>query len=185
LNWCFVIHISQGLIWQRDCCLTISSLMFGTNALMFGTNDVVVITEYWNSNYLHDQWIGRSKKVLEIKCTTEHWRSRFWREKFAAGQIILWNKMRRRQDLSKKMRRNPDFWTEYWWVVSPDDISWNSFFTNHCSEEGMVAERPRKKGEKNWAVRQVRHDSISRFCCYRCSTLFNYNSYSCTGAFVE
>jgi len=30
-------------------------------------------------------------------------------KKSAAGQTFLWNKMRRSQDLSNKMRRGPDF----------------------------------------------------------------------------
>ena len=46
----------------------------------------------------------------------------------------------------------------------------------------MVNERPRKKG-KRYSTHQVSHELTSRFCIYWCSTLFNYNRYSCTGAF--
>ena len=51
--------------------------------------------------------------------------------------------------------------------------------------EGMVTERPRTKEKLIWTARQVNHDLTSRFGCYRCSTLFNYNRYSCTGAFFD
>jgi len=43
-----------------------------------------------------------------------------------------------------------------------------------------------ERKEKNiWTARQVNHDLTSRCCCYRCSTLFNYNRPSCTGAFFD
>jgi len=44
--WCCAICISRGLIWQRVCHLTLSSVLFGTNC-------VIVITEYCGSNYFH------------------------------------------------------------------------------------------------------------------------------------
>jgi len=68
LNWCSAICIWRGFVWQRVSYLSFSSLLFCTNC-------VVVITEYWGSNYFHYQWIGRQTKKLEIKCTTE-WLSR-------------------------------------------------------------------------------------------------------------
>jgi len=30
-----------------------------------------------------------------------------------------------------------------------------------------------RKKKNIWTARQVNHDSLGRFCCYRCSTLFN------------
>ena len=53
----------------------------------------------------------------------------------------------------------------------------------------MVAERPRKKQKKKncdiWTARQVNHDSMGWFCCYRSSILFNYNNYPCTGFLIN
>jgi len=47
-------------------------------------------------------------------------------------------------------------------------------------------ERERKKGKIYiWNACQVNHDFTSRFCCYRCATLLNYNRYSCVGAFFD
>jgi len=82
LNWCFAICISRGLFWQQVCYLTHSSLLFSTNC-------VVVITEYWSSNHVYHQWIGRKNKMLEIKCTIEQWRSRFLCKKYATDHIFL------------------------------------------------------------------------------------------------
>ena len=40
-------------------------------------------------------------------------------------------------------------------------------------------------GNDVWIARQVNHDSIGRFCCYRWSTLINYNKTFCNGAFFD
>ena len=48
LNWCCAICISRGLIQQRVCYLTLSSLLFGANC-------VVIITENLSSNHFHHQ----------------------------------------------------------------------------------------------------------------------------------
>ena len=62
LNWCCAICILRDLIWQRINYLTLFSLLFDTNC--------VVITEYWGSNHLHHQWIGRQNMKSKI---TEWW----------------------------------------------------------------------------------------------------------------
>jgi len=46
--------------------------------------------------------------------------------------------MRRRQDLSNKLRRRPYFLTEFWWVVCPIDIVCNSIFLNHSSKSSYL-----------------------------------------------
>jgi hypothetical protein len=53
-------------------------------------------------------------------------------------------------------------------------------FTRGCSLKGQE----RRKNDI-WIARQVNHDSMGRFCCYRCSTLINYNKYFCTGLFFD
>jgi len=66
-NWIgtvrFVSTRVRDLIWLSVCCLTPSSLLYGINF-------VVVITEYWISNHLSHQWIGRQNQKLETKCIT-------------------------------------------------------------------------------------------------------------------
>jgi len=49
---------------QRFCYLTLCSLLVGTNR-------VVVITEYWSSDYFYYQCIGRQNKKLENEMTTK------------------------------------------------------------------------------------------------------------------
>jgi len=39
--------------------------------LMFVTNCLVVITQYWSSNYFHHQRIGKQNKQLQIECILE------------------------------------------------------------------------------------------------------------------
>jgi len=42
-----------------------------------------------------------------------------------------------------------------------------------------------RKEKDIWTACQVNHDLTGRFCCYWCSTLSNYNRYSCVGAFFD
>jgi len=52
--------------------------------------------------------------------------------------------------------------------------------------EGTGAERPRKKGKIYLNCMPSKSRPYGRrFCCYRCSTLFNYYRYSCIGAFFD
>jgi len=62
-------------------------------------------------------------------------RKRFY-EKKERKPDFFYNKMRRKQDLSKKMRRRgkTDLLTESWWLVCPLEILYDSYFTNHSSE---------------------------------------------------
>ena len=52
-------------------------------------------------------------------------------------------------------------------------------------DEGMGTERPERKKKYIWTTCLVNHDLTNRFCCYWCSTLFNYDRYSCIGAFFD
>jgi len=54
LNWCFAILISRGLIWQRASYSTRSSWLFCTKR-------VVVVTDYWSSDYLHHELVDRTR----------------------------------------------------------------------------------------------------------------------------
>jgi len=96
-------------------------------------NVVVVIIQYWSLNH---QWIDRQTMELEIKRSREWSRNRCSEKKCTASHIFLWNKMCRRQDLSNKMLRRPDFWTKSGWALCPIDIVCNLFFLNlnHSSE---------------------------------------------------
>jgi len=88
------------------------SLSIGV-AIIFTTNELIDIIRNFRSN------TSRFKTNLYEKNTPQ---ARFF-----------WNKMRRRQDLSNKMRR-PDVLTKSQWVLWPIDIVCNLFFTNHSSE---------------------------------------------------
>jgi len=79
-NWCCAICVSRGLIWQRICYLTLSSLMFLTNS-------VIVITEFLSSNHFQYQWIGKVKKTQKSNAPQT---SFLCVKKSAAGKIFLW-----------------------------------------------------------------------------------------------
>jgi len=55
-------------------------------------------------------------------------------EKNTPQARFLWYKMRRRQDLSNKMRRRPDFLMNSQWVLCPICTVCNLYFTNHRSK---------------------------------------------------
>jgi len=55
-------------------------------------------------------------------------------EKHAPQARFSWKKMRRRQDLSNKMRRRPEFLTNSLWILCPVGAVCNLFSTNHSSE---------------------------------------------------
>jgi len=69
---------------------------------------------------------------------------------------FFWNKMRRRQDLSHKMRPRPDFLTKSWWVPCPIDIACNLFFTNHSSEYSSF----------NWLINELINELINLWPSY-------------------
>jgi len=51
-----------------------------------------------------------------------------------------WNTMRRRQDVSNKMRRRPIFLIKSSWVLCPINAVGNLFSTNHSSESSSFNE---------------------------------------------
>jgi len=59
------------------------------------------------------------------------------------------------------------------------------FLAKQVWSRGWSLKGQERKANDTWTARQVHHNLTSRFCCYRCSTLFNYNRYSCTGAFLD
>jgi len=58
------------------------------------------------------------------------------------------------------------------------------FFLRVLARGWSLKGQERKK-KSIWTARQVNHDLTSRFCSYWCSTLFNYDRYSCTWAFFD
>jgi len=75
------------------------------SALMFSTNSVVVITQFLNSTYFQYQWIGKVKKTLKSNASQT---SFLYVKKALQARFFDW-KLRRRQKLSKKMRRRHNF----------------------------------------------------------------------------
>jgi len=51
--------------------------------------------------------------------------------------------------------------------------------------KGWELKGQERKKKDIWIASQVNHVLTGRFCCYWCSTLFNYNRYSCIGAFFD
>ena len=82
-----------------------------------------------------------------------------------------------------------------WWRVtlrySTAQASVDSWETNFVefktsSSKGVKSKVGQERREKYiWTARQVNLDLTSRFGCYWCSSLFNCNRYSCTGAFFD
>ena len=63
-----------------------------------------------------------------------------------------------------------------------------SFVTCHemaTAWEGLSLKGQERKEKDISTARQENHDLTSRFCRCRCSTLFNFNRYSCAGAFFD
>jgi len=56
----------------------------------------------------------------------------------------------------------------------------------HSQIVGDIRWKAKKERKKTFELNaKSNHDLTGRFCCYWCSTLFNYNRYSCTGAFFD
>jgi len=69
------------------------------------------------------------------------------------------------------------------WLTEQETSNQNP--KNHTPPRGWSLKGQERKKKDVWTARQVNHDLMSRFCCYRCSTLFNYNRYSCSGAIFD
>jgi len=116
-NWIRVMRFVSckarvtSLTWHRTFKLTILLLLFGSNC-------VVVVTDYLNSN--------------SCRCHESVNRIKHWNE-MPRHKIFLWNKVRRTQDLSNKMRCRSS-----WWVVCPVDVVCDSVFTVQSSESYWV-----------------------------------------------
>jgi len=70
--------------------------------------------------------------------------------------------------------------------------NWDELNPQTLAKKGAIrtAWRIKLKGQERkkkdiWIACQVNHVLIGWFCCYWCTTLFNYNRYSCIGAFFD
>ena len=130
MQWCCAICILRGLIWQRVCYLELSWWLFATNC-------VVVMTQYWNSNHFHYQWIHRQNKKLQMKCIPE-WLKSILMKRMRRRPDFLWIKMRHRQDLSNKMFCRLNLLTKSSWVLCPVNAVRKLLSTNLSSESSSL-----------------------------------------------
>ena len=87
---------------------------------MFLTKSVIAITEFLNSNQFQYQWISKLKESTDMKQPIN---KGFVIKKKRHRPDFFVKRLRRRQNLSKKMRRRQDFFD---WILMGTLSSWCS-----------------------------------------------------------